>query len=363
MDKLKFVALWAAYLMFVACSGVQDPNELKDDSPLGPYALSVDKTTIESDGTDFATLVITDSEGLVLTGEEYIRNTSFHVVETDEWRSGMGDDTPNLFSSITDGTYTISAMYKGVECENSVKVVSQNRVKYEKFHKNVAIYRLTGTWCQYCPSMTEALENIDDYTKDHSIVLEFHNDDEFSVAYSSIDLADFLLDRYGTKDDGYPYCIYSISDGSGKSTVNEIQRLVKKQLFEHPAGTGIKAESIWQDGLLSVKATVMASRTGKYDLGMAILKDNCKPNSASAYEEVYNDVVLGISGNFFGMSSESFELKDGEEKELTKEWEAGGMSGEDFHVVLFTLTEAAGKVIIDNAVTFRFGEGVDYKLN
>lgn len=329
-----------------------------------PYALTVDKVVIESDGTDAATLVITDADGVVLSTEANMRKASFHIEETGEWRSGMGTKDPNVFTSIDDGEYTITAIYDGVQCENAVTVTSQNRRKYELFHKNVAIYRLTGTWCQYCPYMTLALENVNDYTKDHSIVMEFHNSDEYSVGYSmSMDMAAFLLRTYGTADDGYPYCIYSISEGSGKRTVNDIQALVRNQLEANPARTGIKASSSVKDGRLVVEAEVTASVAGRYDLGMAVLRDHCIPTSAGAYEDEYNDVVTTISGNFHGLSSDSFELDADASKSLVKDCDVLSLDTADCRVVLFTLTEAGGKAIIDNAVDFKVGEKVDYRYN
>ena len=358
--------LSVALLILDSCHGFQDPNDFLTAEPQGPFELSVDKSTIESDGADAAVLTITDVNGLILTEGDYLRNTSFYIEELDEWRSGIGGSTqPNVFTSIADGTYTISAMYQGAMCENSVTVTSQNRSKYEVFHKNVAIYRLTGTWCQYCPFMTEALANVDDYTKNHSVVFEFHANDEFSVPYNStMDMASMLLSRFGTSDDGYPYCIYSLKEGSGKRTVNDIQRLVKNQLNSDPARTGIKATSTLENGKLTVNATVKASAGGKYDLGIAVLKDKCRPTSSSAYEEVYNDVVLMISGNFFAMSTDSFDLESGAEFDVEKVCEHPDLvSGSNCKVALFTLTESGGKVIIDNVATFKVGESVDYRYN
>ena len=351
-------------LLFVAsCHGFQDPNDLLASVPQAPYTLSVDKATIESDGKDAAILTITDVKGLVLTEGEYLRNTSFYIEELDEWRSGLGSVTaPNVFTSIADGTYTISAMYQGEFCRNKVTVTSGNRSGYEVFHKNVAIYRLTGTWCQYCPYMTEALRNVDDYTKDHSIVLEFHNADEYSVNYNgSLDLASMLLKRFGTSNDGYPYAIYSLVHGSGKRTVNDIQRFVKEQLAANPAKTGIKAETEVVNGKVTVKASVKASTAGRYDLGVALLRDNCIP-SGSAQEDVYHDVVTMISGNFYAMSQDSFDLSADQEYSVEKICEHADIApGSSFKVVLFTLTEADGKVIIDNSVCVKVGESVDYR--
>ena len=363
MHKFKQILLLLAATSLASCSGNVDPDDVAPGTQVAPYTLSVDKTVIESDGADEATLVITDANGLVLTEGNYMRQVSFHIEETDEWRSGMGyEGDPEKFSSIVDGTYTISAMFTGEECGNKVTVTSQNRKKYELFHKNVAIYRLTGTWCQYCPYMTEALNNVNEYTKDHSIVLEFHNGDEYSLPYGmTMDMAAYLNSRFNSN--AYPYCIYSMTEGSGDRTVNDIQRLVKARLFEHPACTGIKASSTLSDGKLVVNATVRASASGKYDLGMAILKDNCIPTSASAYEDVYNDVVIGASGNFHAMATDAFDLQANAEKELVKEWESDKLDADNCRVVLFTLREADGKVLIDNAVDFKVGKGVEYRYN
>lgn len=363
MKNLNLLMLSVAFVV-ASCRGTVD-GTLNPDGTMEPYTLSVNKGTIESDGKDVAVLTITDANGLILTEGQSIRNASFYIEELDEWRSGIGtDEDPTLFTSIIDGTYTISAMYNGVDCEAPVTVVAQNRKKYERFHKNVAIYRLTGTWCQYCPYMTDALNNRDAYTKDHSIVLEFHNSDEFSVAYNkTMDMAAFLLGSYGTKDDGYPYCIYSLSEGSGKRTVNDIKRLVKNRLVEHPAQTGIKASSKLENGKLTVNATVMASVSGKYDLGMAVLKDNCIPSSSSAYEDVYNDVVLSVSGNFYAMSTDSFNLQADAEKSLEKVWESDKLDTENCRVVLFTLREADNTIIIDNIVELNVGQSIDYRYN
>ena len=366
MKKIYGIIFILVSCLLSSCHGFQDPNDLLALVPQAPYTLSVDKKVIESDGKDVAVLTITDVKGLVLTEGEYLRNTSFYIEELDEWRSGLGSsDAPNLFTSIADGTYTIKAMYSGVYCENSVIVRSENRSGYEIFHKNVLIYKLTGTWCQYCPYMTEALHNVDDYTKDHSIVMAFHNNDDFSINYNgTLDMAGMLLKRFGTSDDGYPYAIYSLAEGSGKRTVNDIQRLVKNQLTSSPAGTGIKATSVVENGKVTVNVGIKASMGGTYDLGIAVLKDNQTAVNYNNQLEVYNDVVMMASGNFFAMSSEAFDLSAGEEIELERVCTHPDLvPGSSCRVVLFTLTENGGKVVVDNAVAFKIGESVDYRYN
>ena len=363
---LKSLLLLTFTAMMAACNG-DGPDGTKPSVPEEPYTLSVDKTSIESDGQDKATFTITDANGMVLTDAEHIKKTSFHIEETDQWQSGMTESQPNCFSTITDGTYTVSALFEGKECANKVSVTSANRSRYERFRKNVAIYRLTGTWCQYCPSMTEALASVNSFTKEHSLVLEFHNSDEFSVPYSSsMDLASVLLSKFGSSNDGLPFCIYSLAQGSGSRKISEIQDFVKEQLYRNPARTGIAATSEISGNTLTVNAKVSASHSGKYDLGIAVLKDNCKPASSTANESVYNDVVVSISGNFFAMSEEtSFTLTEGQEQPISRQWtsEALASGTGDYRIVLFTLREADGKTIIDNIVDFQAGKSIDYIYN
>lgn len=358
MNRLIKIFSLLTVLFLASCHGYQDP----EDSTR--FYLSVDKPVIESDGKDVATLTITDINGRVLTEGEDLRKTSFYIEELDEWRSGLGSSqAPNLFTSIVDGRYTISAMYDGVWCKNKVTVTSENRSGYEVFHKNVLIYKLTGTWCQYCPYMTEALHNVDDYTKDHSIVMAFHSGDEFALQYSSgLDMGSMLLRRFGTSDDGYPFAIYSLAEASGKRTVADIQGFVKNQLTQNPAKTGIKAESVVENGKVTVKASVKTSEKGTYDLGIAVLRDNRKAVNYMGQMETYSDVVTLVSGNFYAMSPDAFELSPDGEYQVEKVCEHPEITpGSDCRIVLFTLTEAGGKVIIDNSVALAVGDSVDYR--
>lgn len=358
MNRIYKIFILLSLLCLASCHGFQDPDDKTK------FFLSVDKSVIESDGKDVAILTISDINGRVLTEGDNLRKTSFYIEELDEWRSGIGGSgAPNRFTSIADGRYTISAMYDGVWCKNKVTVISENRSGYETFHKNVLIYKITGTWCQYCPYMTEALHNVDDYTKDHSIVMAFHSGDTFALPYSSgLDMGSMLLKKYGTSNDGYPFAIYSLAQASGKRTVSDIQGFVKNQLTDNPAKTGIKAESFVEDGKVTIKASVKTSETGTYDLGIALLRDNASAVNYMNQLETYNDVVTVVTGNFHGMSSDAFELSPDGEYHVEKVCEHPELSEDgNWRIVLFTLTESGGKAIIDNSVAFAVGESVDYR--
>ena len=356
------LSVMAAFAM-VSCAGTHDPDDNGVTAVTAPFTLSTDKEVIESDGKDAAVFTITDAAGNVLTDDDHIRNASFLIVETGEWRTDIGSgDAPNVFTSIADGTFTVKAMYEGEYCQNEVQVRSQNRRDYELFHKNVLIYRFTATWCQYCPSMTEALDKINDYSEDHSIVMDFHGNDQYTFDA----ISGYANEIYGTK--GFPYCVYSLVEESGKRTPNDIHRAIKSVLVDCPAKTGIKASTSVQDGNLVVNATVKASAAGEYDLAMAVIMDDCKPSKpsdgSSVYEDEYDNVIVGITGNYRAMSSDRFSLDKDEEKALVKEIADFTADADRCEVVLFTLVRSdEGRTIVDNAVSIPVGESVDYRYN
>ncbi len=364
MKTIGRIILICSAVLAAACTN----KENTDHEPVLPLTLSVDKSTIESDGKDAATLIIKDAEGMILTEGKNLNKTAFHVAETDEWLNGiLLGNMANKFTSLADGSYTISGMYDGKYCDNTIKVTSQNRRTYETFHKNVAIYRLTGTWCGYCPQLTTALNGINDFTEDHSVVLEFHNGDEFSVKYDSThDLASKLMVEF--RNTSLPYAIFSLSLGIDTRDSYEIQSIVKDILTKNPAKTGIKARSSVSGDKLTVNATVKASSAGTYDLGFAVIKDDCIPSDPrNATESEYDNAVLGITGNYYAMSTDgTFSLEANGEKEAEFTWTSPIVSTEDIEdcsIVLFTLTKTGNKTIVDNIAEFEIGESVDYRYN
>ena len=151
--------------------------------------------------------------------------------------------------------------------------------------------------------------------------------------------------------------------------MNDIQRTIKSVLVDYPAKTGIKGSASVQDGGIVVDAAVKASAEGEYDLVLAVLKDDCKPSAAAdgsaVYEDEYDDVIVGITGNFKNMSSDKFTLGKDEEKQVSKKIAGFSVSDPDkYEVILYTLVKTAeGKTVVDNAVSIPLGESADYCYN
>lgn len=358
MRKSNLILILAgAALAAISCDGLQGAGD-----PIGPYTISVDKTTIEADGFDAATLTIKDANGLVLT-DEHIKDCSFHILESDTYITRK----TNTFTAIDNGTYTIEGMYLGKPCENTVSVTAANRSKYEVFSKKVAIYRLTSVECPNCPSMTASLASVDDFTKNHTIIMAFHGIVSSYDPYCLYDgnkniIASILCNEYGLP--GYPSAIYSLSTGSEKRTRTDIMEFVMSELINFPATSGIKATSTVKDGKVTINASVKVSKDGKYDIGCAIVQNGLDGGSES-YEDVYNNVVRNISTNYRYMSKNAFTLKNGEEKTglVYEDIPFDSEHQSDCNIVLFTLVPQGNAARIDNVVSFPVGGSVEYIYN
>ena len=354
MKKILFIlAAFAA----VACSGGAGDSY----APVAPFTLSVDRTEIKSDGKQVATFIITDADGKVLTDNEELLAKIYFKNEATGKRLTRRTKT---FKSVEDGEYTFSATVSGEECETRVTILSSGRSDIEVFRKNVAIYRFTATWCQNCPSMTQGLERINDWTKGRVVELGLHGaGSDFALSIEGKSVADHLIDRF--KTGGFPSCVYDMDHKSDTRVYSEIETIIFDRIADFPTSCGIKASSIYQDGKVTVSANVKSSSGGKYDVGFALLRDNCIPG-ADAYEEEYDNVVLALSGNYEIMSNEAFNLqKDAESALVTKSVEVNIPAADmaNYSTVVFVLKQNGNDVYTDNIVKFPLGGSVDYAYN
>ena len=354
MKKILFIiAAFAA----VACSEGAGNSYL----PVRPYTLSVDRYEIKSDGKQAATFIITDAEGKVLTDDSELLAEIYFKNEATGTRLNR---RTKIFKSVEDGEFTFSATVSGDECENKVTIKSSGRSEIEVFRKNVALYRMTATWCSNCPSMTAALEKVNEWTKDRIVELGLHGaGSDFALSIAGTSVADHLNDRF--KTEGFPSCVYDMDQKFGTRVYTEIQNLIFDRIAEFPTSCGIKASSVYADGEVTITANVKSSTGGKYDVGYALLRDNCIPGD-SAYEDVYDNVVLALSGNYELMSQDAFNLqKDAESESVTKsvtvDIPADDMA--NYSTVVFVLKQDGNDIYTDNVVKFPLGESVDYQYN
>ena len=346
-------------MMIVGCS-----EKIGSDDTVGvaPYTLSVDKTEIESDGKQVATFKITDANGTVLTDNTELMSKIYFKNEATGRRLTRKTKT---FRSVEDGEYTFSATFSGEPCENTVTIKSQNRTNYEVFKKNVCLYRFTATWCVNCPSMTEGLDRVNDWTKGRLVELDMHGaGSTYQLSDGTRFVADHLISQF--KAGGFPSCVYDLDLMSDSRAYSEIEELVFDRIAEAPATCGIKANSTFAKDELTLQASVKTSTGGTYDLGYALLVNNLD-GGAGAYEDKYNNVVIALSGNYENLSTAAQELAKDQEKQIVDFKQTvtlpNGAKLEDCSLVVFALKQNGSDIDIDNAVRFPLGGSVEYIYN
>lgn len=352
-------------LAAIACHG--NTNEL--DTPTPPsggdggettesgLVLSIDKQTIEADGTDAVTFSLT------LDGAELMGNdaTLSNVRIKHEVGDVKLDRYTTKFSAVKNGDYSFVATYKGQQSKNSVHVKARNREKYEPYGQKIVVYKITGTWCGYCPMMTAALKNVNQMWKNNMIVVAMHNGDRWSIPSSGgNDIAGSMLSRFGGT--GLPSCVYDLSFLDSQRTPTAIDKLLYEQLRDVPATCGVKiSQAMMLNGTLNISASIHSPKGGEYDLGYVVLLDNQYYTGGTATDNTYSDIAYAVSDNLMAMSDSRFTLAAGEE--LTKRFSVKNLPSDkvdNMRVMVFALSKSGGKTIVDNANVCAVGGTADY---
>lgn len=370
MKKLLFLLPLALF----ACTGTVDPDiNPEDDTPTqeipdaytGPFTLSVDKETIEASGADWVNFSLKDAYGRdLLTDNDALSNVN--IFDDD------GIYLPRRSVSarmIEDGARIFTASYKGV-MSNSVTVKAQNRAKYEKYHKNVSIYKATATWCGPCAVMTEALMGMSEETKDHSVQLCWHYQDDLAIYLngSAYDCGTLLASIYGSGS--VPTTVLDLYQTVTQKSSKYLNEAIWNIRADYPATCGIKLSTSYDEeaSKLKVNAEMTSSTGGEYDLGVAVLlNDLIVPGGTNPGEE-YSHIVVASTGNYC-MYSDALEKveKDGtksiEQNVTLSKYSIDNLTVVAFALVKETAEDGTETVRMDNIVEVVAGESVDYHLN
>ncbi|MBO5942209.1 MAG: Omp28-related outer membrane protein [Bacteroidales bacterium] len=356
----------SAIVLAASCSGTVDPENqdpgIIPDEFTEPFTLSVDKAEVEASGKDIVTFSLKDAygremlddkntlQGVNITSEEGVRVTRME----------------KTISFISNGTYHFSAKYKGKNSANTVEVVARNRASYEKYHKNVGIYKATATWCGPCAVMTKALEGLNGDTKAHSVELCWHGQDELSVTPGGWDYSygEFIISYFGGV--GFPTVVLDLKETTIENTSTALDKEIWDLRAQYPATCGIKLSTEYDssNNVINATAELTSATGGSYDMGMVMLLNNQTVSGGTNEGGRYSHIVRAATGNFFMYSSQSLTKveKDGT-MTFTQQIPAGNHKVEDLSVVAFALVPDGEFARMDNIVEVKAGESVDYILN
>ena len=364
MKKLIYFA--AALLALSACHGTG--GEYIPDEYVGPYTLEVDKTEIEASGSDWATFTLKDSYGRnVLDDKIALQRVNIYAVDG----SGVAvDRMQTRFRAITDASYTFEASYSGngkiEKSSNVITLTSKNRSSYEKYHKNVAIYKATATWCGPCAVMTTALASLDEDAKAHSVELCWHGEDELALTLpgSLADCGGMVISYFGGA--GYPTVVFDAhSMFQGERSGADLSAAIWRMRADYPATCGIKLETEYNSAASSIQinAELTSSTGGDYDLGFAILLNNQIVPGGTNPGQKYDHIVCASTANYYTNSTAISYVGKNQSKSWSQDVPVGKFNVNDLSVVAFAFVRDGNRARIDNIVEVKAGESIGYVLN
>lgn len=368
MKYLRFLTAALLGLSMVACSGssVEEVPLVVDENDT--FTIVVDKTTIEANGQDVATLHVLNSLGQDITGTKEL-TISFKNLTTGKRLVPAGTNT---FTALADCEQEFNATISGAkvtkDTENTVVVKAQNRSKYEKYKQRVLIYKCTGTWCPACPNMTAALHKVSEELQEHMAVMALHNGDNLSIMFGGYDLMQYLNAQRDFRIQALPTNVYDARLADGAQSSSAIEEHIKNHLIHYPSTCGIKIASAQRNGAeVTVECALKTTKDGKYDLGCALLVDNLYLEGGTSRDNYYHDVPISVTPNYVGAFSQDYWMMTADvEKSKTFTFSDLNEAAktEDLKVLVFAVSETdEGEVLIDNCQVCPVNGSVDYELN
>ena len=364
---MKKILFFASVLMALAsCHGTG--GEYVPDEYVAPFTLEVDKAQIEASGSDWVNFVMKDSYGRNILEDKYALQR-VNIYATD----GSGVSVKRMdtrFRAIADASYTFEASYSGngkvEKSANTVTVEAVNRSAYEKYHKNVAIYKATATWCGPCAVMTSALASLDKDAEAHSVELCWHGQDDLALTLPGMpgDCGSMIISYFGGA--GFPTVVFDANViYNGERSGADLSAAIWNMRADYPATCGIKlsADHDSASGNINIQAELTSSKGGKYDLGFAILLNNQHVMGGTNPDGLYNNIVCATTPNFYKASSDAVSVGKDQSHSWSQTVPAGNLNVSNLSVVAYALVNDGNSSRIDNIVEVKVGESIDYILN
>ncbi len=363
MDLKTFLFLAASLPFLASCGGTVDPDKIEEEIPeefTAPFTLYADKSEVDASGSDYVTFSLKDAyDRDVLLDRKELQNVNI--------TSDGGQRVPRLETKarfIANGTYKFTATYLGEE-SNPVRIVAKNRAEYEKFHKNVAIYKATATWCNPCALMTKALENINEDTRNHTVELCWHYQDDLAIKLngSNYDCGTLIASKFGSG--GVPTVVLDLQTYVSEQSSSSIETAAWDLRANHPATCGINVST----GLdasqkkLSISAELLSSTGGEYDLGVAVLLNDQIIASGTNDGGKYSSIVCAATGNYMMYSTSIAKVAKDATLSIKKDVSVGDLDTDKLSVAVFALVKEGDGARIDNIVEVKAGKSIDYVYN
>ena len=307
MNKImKFASLLAAAVMLISCGG-----DGPDGSVSGVLEIKPDKTLIQSDGEDYATLAVT-LDGVAVTSDVvfYEGTTPVDVEDFKYFTTEAGDhEIWASYQTYVSDPVKISAISVPIPATP----VDPNPASTD-FRPRVMAIHFTGTACGYCGAMMDALKDAyaDEEFCESIVKASVHNyqyvDSCKDPAYLTWDWATSTLKVVNLNEPGkvtgisnptvvldYTYGYYYYTSGTSSSQymgyVDEVLQSKKDE------ACGIAVNAKLADGQVVAKVTVKAAKAGNYRVGAMLLEDGIQARQTSSEIDIHDACVRHIDAS------------------------------------------------------------------
>lgn len=266
---LKSASLLLAAVMLVSCHG-NSGDEQGGGTTGGKLEITADKTLIQSNGSDVATLTVTLDGKVVTDGVAYFDGSN-----------NILDIADGKFSVTAPGSYKVWASYGTYVSEKiTIRAIAipvpatpaDPKPASTDFKTRVLLTQFTGVECGFCPKMMHILHPIlDDPDEDRVVWVAAHS-------YNSNDPA-YLSPRYSEEMGvaGYPYAVldhyfgfewYTFSSSDALSAKIDDFVSVKKDVA---AGIAVNVKLTGRE--IVAKVSVKSPEKANYKIGGFLLED------------------------------------------------------------------------------------------
>ena len=283
MNKImKFASLLAAAVMLISCGGDNNGG----GSLSGELKIEVDKTLIQSDGEDYATLTLT-LDGVAVTSDVmfYEGNDLVNVEDFKYFSTVAGDhEIWASYQTYVSDPVTIRAISVPIP-----ETPADPKPAGTDFKSRVMAIQFTGTACGYCSQfMTRLKDAFESETyADECVHVAVHNYQYMSsypdYAYLSWDWAtgmlkvtDIISGKGGQGPTNpsiildYIYGYYLYESSSSEHYRSQVVML-NDQKKDDACGIAVNARLV--DGQVVARVTVKAAKSGNYRVGAMLLED------------------------------------------------------------------------------------------
>ncbi len=265
--KRSILTLFSVLLstLLVACNGTGNEPAPEEPTPGNTAIVISASASTVSLGSEITFTVAMN--GADVTSESTIVNTT----------GGSEVELPagtNTYAASAAGTYTFRAKYNGEMSGNEVSVVYGEPSK--QFYRRHALFRATGSWCPWCPMMSDAVHaaEVAEPGKYQDIALHYEYPGDAQVMMSAASSA--LITELNPS--GFPTLyidynsIYTLSNSSASaSSIKTISGLSEKG---NPTAAGIKLVTAMDaSNQVTVDVEMTFTESDEYKLCVALLVD------------------------------------------------------------------------------------------